>query len=96
MHNRVSCYVVRLVVVVEFAVLLLAGNQMVEKEREIAALTWHAQRYANICWVWAACAAAVWYFWGWWSVVPGVLGVAAALNSMRLTRACVRLERSNM
>lgn len=52
-----------------------------------------AQKHANATWFYLIIAGVVWYFFGWlWALIPGALGIYAALQSVSATMVATKLE----
>lgn len=52
-----------------------------------------AQKHANATWAYLIAAGVVWYFAGFgWALIPGVLGIFTAIQSISSTMIATRLE----
>jgi hypothetical protein len=75
------------------------AEHAIAKGKSSSEFTAAAQRKANATWLFVIAAGIVWYFWGWvWALIPIVLGVYTALQSISSTMVSERLklfEKSN-
>lgn len=69
------------------------AQKAVAMEKHSSEFSAAAQKHANATWFYLIAAGAVWYFFGWvWALIPIVLGVYTAFQSISATMIATRLE----